>query len=330
MQLADFNPVEMARRWRQLEKVGVLGLNARNGDYISRYNPRRLYPRVDNKILSKRLLQAAGMPVPELYGVVSTQHEAAHAGELLKRHGKFALKPANGSGGDGILVIVDHKEGAYRKADGTWISAGDMAHHVSSILSGLFSLGGHSDEAMVEALVQFDPAFENLAWQGVPDVRIIVYCGYPVMAMTRLPTRASGGRANLHQGAVGVGIDIATGRTVRGTWSGQVIDAHPDTGAPMPGFAIPEWDVILDIAARCYETIGLGYMGVDVVLDRNVGPMILELNARPGLAIQIANQAGLRSRLRCIEGGAVGSEGPHERVERARRLFRREGPATPA
>ena len=33
------------------------------------------------------------------------------------------------------------------------------------------------------------------------------------MAMLRLPTKASGGRANLHQGAIGAGVDLVTGVT---------------------------------------------------------------------------------------------------------------------
>jgi hypothetical protein len=46
---------------------------------------------------------------------------------------------------------------------------------------------------------------------------------------------------------------------------------------------------------------GLGYIGVDVVLDANHGPLLLELNARPGLAIQIANFQGLLVPLEQIE-----------------------------
>jgi hypothetical protein len=40
---------------------------------------------------------------------------------------------------------------------------------------------------------------------------------------------------------------------------------------------------------------------VDIVMDRDLGPQILELNARPGLAIQIANNMGLELRLKAIE-----------------------------
>jgi alpha-L-glutamate ligase-like protein len=313
--------MRLIERYRALNRAGLLGLNARNGNYISKYNPRRLYPRVDDKILCKEYLAAAGLPVPALYGVISTQHEASHLTALLDGLEHFAVKPANGSGGDGIQVILGRKGDRFQRTDGRWITLTDLEHHVSGILSGMFSLGGHPDRAMVEALVHFDPAFRQIAWQGVPDVRVIVFQGFPVMAMTRLPTRSSGGCANLHKGAVGVGIDIDSGETVRGTWGNDVIEDHPDTGVAVHGFQVPRWDDILEMAAGCYETIGLGYLGVDIVLDENRGPMILELNARPGLSIQVANQCGLRPRLERIEGMSVVDLPAAERVATARQLF---------
>lgn len=207
------------------------------------------------------------------------------------------------------------------RSNGKTLGAEDIRHHVSGILSGMFSLGGHPDEAMVEALIEIDPVFSAISFQGVPDIRVIIFKGYPVLAMTRLPTQASGGCANLHQGAIGVGIDIASGVTCRGTWSTEVIEQHPDTGADVAGFTVPFWDGILTMAAACHEIIGLGYLGADIVIDKNLGPMILELNARPGLAIQIANQKGLHGRLQSVESLESVHESAEERVAASRKLF---------
>ena len=77
----------------------------------------------------------------------------------------------------------------------------------------------------------------------------------------------------------------------------DIVHEHPDTGEPIAGLTIPQWDHCLLLAARCYELTALGYLGVDIVLDRTRGPLILELNARPGLNIQIANKLGLKYRL---------------------------------
>jgi alpha-L-glutamate ligase-like protein len=308
-------------RYRALRDEGVLGLNKRNGDYILRFNPRRLYPLVDDKLKTKRLALAAGIAVPELYGVIETQHDIRRLPEIVRDHPEFALKPAHGSAGDGIVVIAGRSASRYRTISGTLLDEDHLAHHLSNAINGQFSLGGVQDVVIVEYMVRFSPLFERISYQGVPDIRVIVYRGYPIMSMVRLPTRASHGKANLHQGAVGAGIDLASGVTLDGVVGTDVVTHHPDTTHAIAGLKIPDWDVILDISARCYELTGMGYIGVDIVLDRDRGPLVLELNARPGLAIQIANRQGLLRRLQICDRKADFSAPPAQRIEFAKQEF---------
>jgi alpha-L-glutamate ligase-like protein len=301
---------------RKLRALGVVGLNRRNGDFIAPCNPRRFYPRVDNKLITKQLAIEAGIAVPQLFGVVETNHDARNLAQLLSGHQDFVIKPAHGSGGEGIVVVDGRSGPLFRKTSGVLVGLEGLEHHVSNILSGMYSLGGQPDHAMIEYRVRFDPLFGAITYQGVPDIRTVVYKGFPVMAMVRLPTRESDGKANLHQGAVGAGIDIASGHTRKGVWHSRIVEAHPDTGAPIGGREIPQWDRLLHLAARCYELTGLGYLGVDVVLDAELGPLILELNARPGLGIQIANGIGLGGFLE-----AVDREGPKGAAADARVAF---------
>ena len=121
------------------------------------------------------------------------------------------------------------------------------------------------------------------------------------MAMVRLPTQASNGKANLHQGAIGAGVNLKTGVTLHGVWHNEIITHHPDTLNSIEGVCVPEWQRCLEIACGCYEMTNLGYLGVDLVLDRQYGPLMLELNARPGLNIQIANETGLMARYQMIQ-----------------------------
>jgi glutathione synthase/RimK-type ligase-like ATP-grasp enzyme len=72
-----------------------------------RYNPRRLYPLVDDKLRTKELALRAGIAVPELYVVVEIEKQVRHLHERIRAHSEFVIKPARGSGGDGILVIVE-------------------------------------------------------------------------------------------------------------------------------------------------------------------------------------------------------------------------------
>ncbi len=300
--------------WKKLKAAGVVGMNRRNVDYIMAYNPRHLYPMVDDKLHTKWLAVKAGIAVPELYQVIEIEHQIRDIETRLAPLHDFVIKPAHGSGGDGILVITGRRKQRYVKTNGDVITLAELKHHVSNTLSGMYSLGGHADKAIIEYRVKFDPLFQAISYQGVPDVRLIIFQGYPVMAMVRLPTRQSEGKANLHQGAVGVGINLATGITGHGVLHNDVVEHHPDTTNVVAGLQIPEWDTMLTLAARCYEMTGLGYVGVDIILDHERGPLILELNARPGLNIQIANDHGLLPRLREIED-RVAEKGKPEGID---------------
>jgi alpha-L-glutamate ligase-like protein len=305
----------------RMRKAGILGLNRRNAEYTLWYNPRSLYPLVDDKLRTKRLAQEAGIAVPELYAALEIPHQIRSLGSLIRSRDDFVIKPAAGSGGVGILVIAGKTKRLYRKNDDTLVSQEEIEHHVLNVLSGMYSLGGQPDKALIEYRVKFDPVFEPISYLGVPDVRIVVFLGVPVMSMVRLPTRLSGGRANLHQGALGAGVDMATGKTLTAVWKDEVVEEHPDTGNTVSNVQIPKWQDLLKLAARCQALTGLGYQGVDIVLDRERGPMILELNARPGLAIQIANRSGLIPRLRLVEGHHEALKSIEARVDFAQKHF---------
>ncbi|WP_183142227.1 alpha-L-glutamate ligase-like protein [Pseudomonas cichorii] len=315
------------KTWKALEAKGIMGINRRNADYVLKYNKRSLYPIVDDKIITKERAIQAGIQVPEMYGVISTEKEIDRLDDILGRHSDFVIKPAQGAGGDGILVVADRFEGHYRTVSGRIITHSEIEHQVSSILTGLYSLGGHRDRALIEYRVIPDQIFKSISYEGVPDIRIIVLMGYPVMAMLRLPTRQSGGKANLHQGAIGVGVGLASGVTLEGTWLNNIINKHPDTTNAVDGVQLPYWNGFMKLAAECYELCGLGYIGVDMVLDQEKGPLILELNARPGLNIQIANNCGLTHRTQAVEAHLeelerMGvKETPEERVRFVQEVF---------
>jgi len=305
-----------------LKRLGILGINQRNADFMLLVNPRKYYPLVDDKLLSKQLAIQKGINVPELYGMIQYHHETRKVLTIATAHNQFVVKPSMGSGGEGILVIVGHDDDWFEKASGEIISSEDLFHYISGILSGLYSLGGQDDKALIEYKVEVAPIFEKVTYRGVPDVRIIVYRGIPVMSMVRLPTRESDGKANLHQGAIGVGVDLSEGVTLLGVHHDRVVSRHPDTNNPIEGIKIPHWNQILEIAALSYEMTGLGYIGVDVVIDREKGPMVLEFNARPGLSIQIANGRGLFPRLSSVDGENVEQLSVKERIHLGQQIAR--------
>ncbi len=308
---------------RRLKNLGMLNMNRRNVDYIARYNDRTSYPLVDNKLKTKLAVSEYGVKTPKLLQVVRQQHEISHFREMAEDLAGFAIKPAKGSGGKGITVITGRDGDDFIKASSARISVAMLERHLTNILAGLYSLAGTPDVAIVENLVQSSPALAKYSFQGVPDIRIVVFQGYPVMAMLRLATTASDGKANLHQGAVGVGLDIGSGQSLNAVQFNRPITLHPDTGLALENIQIEDWENMLEMAARCYEATGLGYMGVDLVVDANEGPLLLELNARPGLAIQMANGCGLLPRLNAIESLKRPHFSPRERALFAMESFSR-------
>lgn len=284
-------------RWQKLKALGILGINRRNAGFILDYNPRALYPVVDDKLRMRELCRNIRIPTPDVYASLDSHSELRRLSTILHDREDFVIKPNRGSAGRGVLVIVGRDGSRFLRHNGDRLTLEQLRQHLSDVLSGMYSLGALPDRAIVQQRVRLHPAFQSLACQGIPDVRIILYRNEPAMAMLRLPTKESNGRANLHQGGLGVGIDLSSGLTHHAVQRNRMVVGHPDTGVPVIGLRVPFWSPIVDMSRRVAEAVGLGYVGVDIVIDAIEGPMLLEANARPGLAIQIANAQGLLPRL---------------------------------
>lgn len=284
----------------------ILGMNARNLDFIKAHNPPSVRRVADDKLLCKKILRKGGVPVPALIAKIRNTR-ALETFDWSSLPNSFVLKPNRGFGGSGIIVVYGRKKNradAWVRADRSLVTVNDLKAHVRNILEGSFSLSGTPDMAFFEERLKLHKTFKPYAYKGIPDIRIIVFNKVPVMAMLRLPTRESDGKANLQLGGVGVGIDLANGVTTTAIVGKQsrTIDTLPKSSLSLSGIRIPYWDDILDLAVQAQIVSGLGFLGADVAIDRDRGPVFLELNARPGLSIQVANQSGLKERLTRIAG----------------------------
>jgi alpha-L-glutamate ligase-like protein len=278
---------------------GVMGLGRRNRDYVSKYNPRNLFPHI-RKDRIKRTLHQLDIPTPETYCIVKTKKELPCAEAVMKDQKGFVIKPTSGFGGEGILVIRKDPEGNMIVKGREW-SVESVKRHITKILDGQYSTEW-TDVALIEQMVLTHRDLEGYYSSGVPDIRVIVFEGFPVMSMIRLPTKESAGAANMHKGAIGMGLRVSDGKAINPFWRGHggKVSKHPDTGKELTTLKLTDWDGLLKVAARAQAASRLGYVGVDIVLDIS-GPMVLEVNKRPGLEIQNTNLAGLLQRVQYIE-----------------------------
>jgi alpha-L-glutamate ligase-like protein len=279
-------------------RARVVGINRRNLTLVYPHNARVHYPLADDKLLAKERFAAAGVPVPRTLTICDALYQVPEVVAKLVGSGRFVVKPANGSGGRGILVVGswDAEVMAWRRAGGDLVDPRSLQRHLADIVFGAHS-NQLEDRAFVEERVEPHEVFSSLWADGLCDVRILMLRGVPLMSMIRVPTAASGGRANLHQGGLGIAVDLQTGHTFRAVHRGQPVELHPESGAPLLGIEVPSWSSVLDAARRAAGSVPLGYLGVDVVVDKHHGPLVLEINARPGLEIQNVNGAGLGTAL---------------------------------
>lgn len=268
----------------------ILGMNARNA-YVVAENPPDAIRLVDSKLDTKEVLEEAGVPVPPTISVLRDRRDLRDF-DLGSLPDSWVLKPDRGRQGSGILVANGREGDEWRSPSGHAVGKGDVKERLRFILEGEFSSEEvEHDRAFFEALISTHPALAGLVPSGLPDLRLICYRHEILLGMIRLPTKKSDGLANLHQGAIGALVDLDSGRVEKALFGHERVEEHPDTGARLVGAEVPGWEEIMDATRRSCEATGLGYLGVDAVIDEEHGPLVMEVNARPGLEIQ--NVAGI-------------------------------------
>lgn len=294
----------------------ILGMNARNLEYISRYNSAEHKKFTTHKLFTKRFLESRGIQVAKTYHAINN-HRQLTSEFFESLPASFVIKPNKGWGGGGIIVITEKKDKHWITGSGKKLTSEYLFQHCVSILDGKYSLSGVTDIVIFEEVLEKHSSLRNFTDIGLPDIRVIVFNKVPVMAMMRIPTHESEGKANMELGAIGVGIDMGTGITTRGAHYSSSRTKMPN-GFSIKGFKIPFWEEILLIASQIQHFTGIGYLGVDFVLTKT-GVKVLELNSLSGLKIQIANKIPLKERLEKIKGLKVKT--PEEGVEIAKTLF---------
>ncbi|MBN1538620.1 MAG: hypothetical protein JW939_00615 [Candidatus Thermoplasmatota archaeon] len=267
---------------------------------IDRYNPKELMETLD-KVEEKARLQEAGVPIPETFMILETEEDLGRFLKWMKgSDGRFVVKPTKGHGGSGVLVVQGKAAKRYILTSGKGVEEDHIIRHARRILEGVYTRD-EPDRALVEEKLVISRKLRELQTTGLLDIRVVAFKGFPIMAMTRLPTKVSGGRANIHQGAIGAGISISEGRVISATFLRRNIKRHPSSGRALVGFRFNMWEDILEKASEAASCMGMGFVGVDLTLAEGKGVVVIEVNKRPGLEIQNANGAGMKRRIRWVE-----------------------------
>ncbi len=293
----------------------ILGMNERNLKYIRKNNLNKALEIADNKIYTKRVLEENKIPTPALIDHIENYNEA-RSFDWDSLPNSFVMKPVHGLEGSGIEIFYNRdKNGNWIRGDGSKVSIEDLKLLALDIIEGKYSLYNQKDSILFEERVKMHKAFKYFAYKGAPDVRIIVYNNIPLMSYVRLPTKESRGKGNLAQGAIGAAIDLVSGTTTSAIiGKSEQIERVPGTNLSLRGLKIPYWNQLLRTAIEAQKATNLGFAAIDFLIDREKGPVIIEMNARPGLSIQIANQDGLRWRLKKAAGIKVTSTNKGIRV----------------
>lgn len=284
----------MIKIWNKLRSIHqqVMGLNQRNLELIYPNNPKRNYKYADDKYLAKEILEQNGIACPKTYACISSVAEIEETWNVVSQWNELVIKPAKGAGGKGIMILK-RQQGLWYKG-GQVIAENHIFTHIANIIFGIFSFGD-DDVALIESYVRPHPCFKEIYSDGVPDIRVIVLDQEPIMAMLRMPTNQSGGKANLHQGGLGIGVNMVNGKLKEAYDGKNFMKTHPDSGNKIEGVVLPYWLDILTLSIETARHFPLNFIGVDLVIDEHLGPMVMEVNVRPGLGIQLANKQGLKS-----------------------------------
>jgi alpha-L-glutamate ligase-like protein len=280
----------------------VVGMNERNFRIINKLNPNEYRNFANDKALCKKVLEENGIPTPTTYCVIEAMREIEEKISSIEHLDDFVVKPAMGSGGQGILILKKKEEQIWQSPSGEIYTRKDLSMHVANILFGKFSKRMF-DKVIIEYRLIPHSDFHKIFKRGVPDFRIILLNTKPIMAMLRMPTEESDGKANLHAGAIGLGVDLKTGALTRGynQITDEMVSRHPDSKVLFEGMRLPDWEKTLAISIATAKVFPLNYLGIDIVYDQKFGPMVIEINSRPGMQIQNVNALGLKKLIDKIE-----------------------------
>ncbi len=331
---------------------GILWLNKRNINYIKKRNPKKQIRLANSKYHTKKFLAERGIPVPQTLWVIKNRKKLFQYNFNKFKTENFVVKPNQWSKWRWIFIIKKLKEReANNTLKGQWsrhkwlkkrreiiysykeelfnnqlfivnkkkLSDRWLKQQLVSIIDGQYSIGSKNDVILIEELVKPSKEFLPFCEHGLADIRIICFNLVPIAAMLRMPTKKSGGKANLAQWGIGFGVDISSGKIVSMKNKKRIhYESFPEEFTSFFHKKINNRDDMLLYSSSIQYFTNIGFIGLDRVLTPQ-WPKILEINARAWIEIQNITLKPLESILSKIEDLNIST--PEKGVEIAKSLF---------
>lgn len=232
--------------------------------------------RCDDKALTRRLLQRAGLSVPAGHQVTRDAEDV----QFLREHGEVVVKPARGEQGKGITVGVKSPEHLMRAIDEAQEVCPDVL---------LEELVAGEDLRIVVIDFQVVAAAIRRPAEVVGDGRKTA--SQLIAAQSRRRERATGGESTIpmddHTFDTLAAQGIAPHDVVP---EGRVVQvrrtANLHTGGTIHDVTDRLHPALVDAAVKAAEVLEIPVVGMDLLVPDVEGPehVIIEANERPGLA----------------------------------------------
>ena len=237
----------------------------------------KFIPLLDDKYLFKTMIKGFGLPQPKLVGMIGKWYEVSTRGEfnfmLDNIDHDIVVKPIDGSCGRGVLVLT-YKNGNFYYGD-TLYSQEDIWNFVGKGIDGYY---------LIEEKVRQREDLDAIYPLSLNTFRIVtIRTDDSVWHVGSCSFRAGRGGSCIDNSSAG-GIDIfvdKNGLTMDAyDWQMQRnITHHPDTGVPLVGVKMADFQSVIDLALKASKMFGfMGTIGWDIALSV-AGPTIIEGNA---------------------------------------------------
>ena len=146
---------------------------------------------------------------------------------------------------------------------------------------------------LLQERVSNHPALAPLAPGALSTIRVLSVRGVDgtvqvVLAVCKIPT-GTAATDHMKYGGLAAPVDLQTGRLGPAIRKDEIrflapCELHPDTGARIEGFQLPDWERVKRLAVRAHEALdAIVCIGWDVAILED-GPIIVEGNDNPGSA----------------------------------------------